>query len=130
MPISTDESFRIEYSQTKGMEMEFYRGNNIVDRQQFANDTRLHVHYQSNLQILSIDPSYHKLQLNNIMFDSAIFMIIMSWPSATHYNMIMCYTFSTRDTKSILFNFYHSEYTIYFFIGINDYRENQIIIIY
>ena len=38
IPISTDESFRIEYSQTKGMEMEFYRGNNIVDRQQFANE--------------------------------------------------------------------------------------------
>ena len=39
MPISSDESFKIEYSQTKGMEMEFYRGNNIVDRQrQFANE--------------------------------------------------------------------------------------------
>jgi hypothetical protein len=37
MPISNDESFRIEYSQTKGMELEFYRDNNIVDRQQFAN---------------------------------------------------------------------------------------------
>jgi hypothetical protein len=37
MPISNGESFRIEYSQTKGMEMEFYRDNNIVDRQQFAN---------------------------------------------------------------------------------------------
>ena len=36
MPISSSESFRIEYSQTKDMEMEFYRGNNIVDRQQFA----------------------------------------------------------------------------------------------
>lgn len=31
MPISSDESFRIEYSQTKGVEMEFYRDNNIVD---------------------------------------------------------------------------------------------------
>jgi hypothetical protein len=38
MPISSGESFKIEYSQTKGMEMEFYRGNNIVDRQQFANE--------------------------------------------------------------------------------------------
>jgi hypothetical protein len=37
MPISNGESFRIEYSQTKGMEMEFYRDNNIVDRQQFGN---------------------------------------------------------------------------------------------
>ena len=38
MPIATDESFRIEYRKTKGMEMEFYRGNNIVNRQQFANE--------------------------------------------------------------------------------------------
>jgi len=38
MPISSGESFRIEYSQTKGMEMEFYSGNNIVNRQQFANE--------------------------------------------------------------------------------------------
>ena len=38
MPISSGESFRIEYGQTKGMKMEFYRGNNIVDRQQFANE--------------------------------------------------------------------------------------------
>jgi hypothetical protein len=37
MPISTDESVRIEYSQTKGAEMKLYRGNNIIDRQQFAN---------------------------------------------------------------------------------------------
>jgi len=34
IPISTDESFRIEYSQTKGMEMEFYKSNNVVVRQQ------------------------------------------------------------------------------------------------
>jgi len=38
MPISSGESFKIEYSQTKGMEMEFYRGNSIVDRQQFVNE--------------------------------------------------------------------------------------------
>jgi hypothetical protein len=37
MPISNGESFGIEYSQTKGMEMEFHRDNNIVDRQQFDN---------------------------------------------------------------------------------------------
>jgi hypothetical protein len=34
IPISTDESFRIEYSQTKGMEMEFYKSNNVGVRQQ------------------------------------------------------------------------------------------------
>jgi hypothetical protein len=38
IPIPSDDSFRIEYNRTKGMEMEFYRGNNIVNRQQFANE--------------------------------------------------------------------------------------------
>jgi hypothetical protein len=33
MPIATDESFRIEYSQTRGMEIEFYRSNKVVLRQ-------------------------------------------------------------------------------------------------
>jgi hypothetical protein len=32
--ISTNESFRIDYNVTRGMEMEFYRSNEIVDRQQ------------------------------------------------------------------------------------------------
>jgi hypothetical protein len=34
IPVSTDESFRIEYRQTKGMEMEFYKSNNVGVRQQ------------------------------------------------------------------------------------------------
>ena len=34
MPIATDESFRIEYSLTRGMEMEFYKTNKVVVRQQ------------------------------------------------------------------------------------------------
>jgi hypothetical protein len=38
IPISTDESFRIEYSLTRGMEMEFYKTNKIVIRQQSANE--------------------------------------------------------------------------------------------
>jgi len=38
MPISNDESFRVEYSQTKGMQMEFYKSNNVVVRQQCANE--------------------------------------------------------------------------------------------
>jgi hypothetical protein len=33
IPISTDESFRIEYNATKGMEIEFYKSNNVVVRQ-------------------------------------------------------------------------------------------------
>ena len=37
MPISTDESFRIEYNLTRGMEIEFYKTNKVVVRQQSAN---------------------------------------------------------------------------------------------
>ena len=37
MPISVDVSSRMEYSITSGMEMEFYRTNNVVDRQQSTN---------------------------------------------------------------------------------------------
>ena len=31
MPISTNESFRIKYNVTRGMEMEFYKSNNVID---------------------------------------------------------------------------------------------------
>jgi hypothetical protein len=34
IPISSNESFRIEYNVTRGMQMEFYRNNKIVDRQE------------------------------------------------------------------------------------------------
>ena len=34
IPISSNESFRIDYTVTRGMEMEFYRSNDIVDRQE------------------------------------------------------------------------------------------------
>jgi hypothetical protein len=37
MPIATDESFRIEYSLIRGMEIEFYKTNKVVVRQQSAN---------------------------------------------------------------------------------------------
>ena len=37
MPISTDESFRNEYSLTRGMEMEFYKSNKVVSRQESVN---------------------------------------------------------------------------------------------
>jgi hypothetical protein len=33
IPISTDESFKIEHSLTRGMELEFYKNNNVVVRQ-------------------------------------------------------------------------------------------------
>ena len=34
IPISSNESFRIDYNSTRGMQMEFYRSNEIVDRQE------------------------------------------------------------------------------------------------
>jgi hypothetical protein len=34
IPISSNESFRIDYNVTRGMQMEFYRNNEIVDRQE------------------------------------------------------------------------------------------------
>ena len=38
MPIATDESFRIQYSLTRGMDIEFYKTNKVVVRQeQYAN---------------------------------------------------------------------------------------------
>jgi hypothetical protein len=37
MPITTDESFRIEYSLTRGMEIEFYKSNKVVSRQESVN---------------------------------------------------------------------------------------------
>jgi hypothetical protein len=39
MPIATVESSRIEYSLTRGMELEFYKTNKVVVRQQSAGDT-------------------------------------------------------------------------------------------
>jgi hypothetical protein len=33
IPISTNESFKIDYNVTRGMEIEFYRSNNIVEKQ-------------------------------------------------------------------------------------------------
>jgi Zn finger protein HypA/HybF involved in hydrogenase expression len=41
MPIATDESFRIEYSLTRGMEMEFYRSNKIVVRHQSTREFQM-----------------------------------------------------------------------------------------
>ena len=43
MAISADVSSRMEYSITSGMEMEFYRTNNVIDRQQSTN--KLHEVY-------------------------------------------------------------------------------------
>jgi hypothetical protein len=38
MPISSGESFGIKHSQTRGMELEFYRSNKIVPRQESVNE--------------------------------------------------------------------------------------------
>jgi hypothetical protein len=37
MPVSNDESFRIEYSLTRGMKLEFYKSNKVVPRQESVN---------------------------------------------------------------------------------------------
>jgi hypothetical protein len=37
MPISSGELFRIEYSQTRGMEIEFHKSNKVVPRQESVN---------------------------------------------------------------------------------------------
>ena len=41
MPIATDESFRIEYSLTRGMEIEFYKTNKVVVRQHSTTDLQI-----------------------------------------------------------------------------------------
>ena len=38
IPISTNDSFRIDNNVTRGMEMEFYKSNDIVDRQPTTNE--------------------------------------------------------------------------------------------
>ena len=38
MPISADISSRMEYGVTSGMEMEFYRTNNVIDRRQSVDE--------------------------------------------------------------------------------------------
>jgi hypothetical protein len=38
IPVSSNESFRIEYNVTKGMETEFYKSNIIVDKHQSATE--------------------------------------------------------------------------------------------
>ena len=45
MPISADVSSGMEYDVTSGMEMEFYRTNNIIDRQQFADEYEVPVYF-------------------------------------------------------------------------------------
>jgi hypothetical protein len=46
IPIATDESFRIEYCLTRGMELEFYESNKVVSRQQSVSE------YEAPRQIL------------------------------------------------------------------------------
>ena len=35
IPISSNESFKIDHNMTRGIELEFYRSNDIVDRQEY-----------------------------------------------------------------------------------------------
>lgn len=48
----------------------------------------------------------------------ATFMIVMFWSPATHNGMITGDTFFTRNTEPLLFDFNHSKYMTYAFIGI------------
>jgi hypothetical protein len=41
IPISSNESFRIDYNVTRGMEIEFYRNNEIVDRNQESHEQQI-----------------------------------------------------------------------------------------
>ena len=59
-------------------------------------------------------------RLNNIMFDCTIFVIVMSWTSATYDSMFMCNAPSTRNAKSILLSFDYSEYSTYFFVRVDN----------
>ena len=45
IPISTNESFKIDYDVTRGMEMEFYRNNEIVDREESPERQIVPVHF-------------------------------------------------------------------------------------
>jgi hypothetical protein len=45
IPISTNESFRIDYNVTRGMEMEFYRSNDIVDKQSSTKKRQVPIYF-------------------------------------------------------------------------------------
>ena len=41
IPVSTNESFELDYNITRGMEMEFYRSNDVVDKLYAARSTNI-----------------------------------------------------------------------------------------
>jgi hypothetical protein len=45
IPISTNESFRIDYNVTRGMEIEFYRSNDIVDKQSSTKKRQVPIYF-------------------------------------------------------------------------------------
>ena len=54
------------------------------------------------------------------MFDCTVFVIVMSWTSATYDSMFMCNAPSTRNAKSILLSLDYSEYSTYFFVRVDN----------
>ena len=45
IPITSNETFKINYNVTQGMKMEFYRNNEIVNRQEFPEQQIVPIHF-------------------------------------------------------------------------------------
>ena len=45
IPITSNETFRINYNVTRGMKMEFYRDNEIVNRQESPEQQLVPIHF-------------------------------------------------------------------------------------
>ena len=60
------------------------------------------------------------------MFNRAIFMVIMSWPSAAYNGMLSCDPSKTGKTESILLYVNHFKYAANIFTGIDDKWKNHL----
>ena len=58
IPISTNESFRINYNVTRSMELEFHRNNKIIDRQESTDTTSIVLNYTQRVYNLVIILAY------------------------------------------------------------------------
>jgi hypothetical protein len=64
IPISSNESFRINYNVTRGMEMEFYRNNELVNRQESPEQQIVH---DSSTRLPSLTLMIFNFYLNGII---------------------------------------------------------------
>jgi len=64
IPISSNESFRINYNVTRGMEMEFYRNNELVNRQETTEQQIVH---DSSTRLPSLTLMIFNFYLNGII---------------------------------------------------------------